>query len=277
METAKLVVCDIDNTLVPKHKNLTPKTKEAIEQLQSKGILFGLASGRSISQLHTLEDLWGIRCEVLIGLNGSEIYDGLSDTQESFYYMEPQWIKECLEIMAPFDCNPCLGRNGIHYIRRLDAASASSGAYLKNSNPPHIVKDDSEFYEEPAAKIGFRVKAEDMPEIEKRAAAFSSPYYTGFKTENTMFEFCNAKASKGELLKMFCAKHNIDMKYVYSFGDMTNDISMLEVSGVGVCMQNGSDDAKAAADIITEKGVEEDGWAFFVENHILHRECGLCR
>ena len=84
-----------------------------------------------------------------------------------------------------------------------------------------------------------------------------------------MYEFCNAKASKGDLLKMFCDEHSIDMKYVWSFGDMTNDITMFEVSGVGVCMLNGSPDAKAAADIITEKPISEDGWADFVENHIL--------
>ena len=56
---------------------------------------------------------------------------------------------------------------------------------------------------------------------------------------------------------------------VASFGDMTNDISLFEVSGLSVCMANGSPDAKAAAQIVTEKGVDEDGWADFVEKHLL--------
>ena len=50
---------------------------------------------------------------------------------------------------------------------------------------------------------------------------------------------------------------------------MTNDITLLESAGVGVCMANGSDDCKAVADMITEKPVWEDGWADFIENHIL--------
>ena len=108
-----------------------------------------------------------------------------------------------------------------------------------------------------------------MPAIEPRSAQFEKKGYISFKTETTMYEFCNAKASKGDLLKMFCDEHGIDMKYVWSFGDMTNDITMFEVSGVGVCMLNGSPDAKAAADIITEKPISEDGWADFVEKHIL--------
>ena len=50
---------------------------------------------------------------------------------------------------------------------------------------------------------------------------------------------------------------------------MTNDISMLEAAGIAVCMLNGSDDAKAVSDIITDKTVDEDGWTIFVEDYIL--------
>ena len=84
-----------------------------------------------------------------------------------------------------------------------------------------------------------------------------------------MYEFGNAEASKGKLLEMFCAKHDIDISKVCAFGDMNNDITLLESAGVGVCMANGSDDCKAVADMITEKPVWEDGWADFIENHIL--------
>ena len=269
MEKAKLVVCDIDNTLVPKHKNISKRTKNAIDSLRKHGILFGLASGRSVDQLHALEEQWDIHCDIIIGQNGSEIYDDLTQSEEHFYSMETSWLKECMEIMSPFNCNPTLGRNGIHYVRRIDEKTSSSKAYVKNANMLHVVKDDSEFWAEPAVKIGFRVNAEDMPAIENRASEFPSENYIGLKTENTMFEFCNRKASKGKLLELFCQKHELDLKNVYAFGDMTNDISMLEVAGVGICMLNGSEDAKAAANIVTEKTVDEDGFADFVEKYIL--------
>ena len=86
-----------------------------------------------------------------------------------------------------------------------------------------------------------------------------------------MFEFCNAEASKGSMLKRFCSRHAIDLQQVCCFGDMTNDISMLQAAGIGVCMLNGSEDAKAAADCISEKAADEDGWADYVEKHILNR------
>ena len=44
--TTKLVICDIDATLVNEKKELTPRTKKALIQLHEKGIYFGIASGR---------------------------------------------------------------------------------------------------------------------------------------------------------------------------------------------------------------------------------------
>ncbi len=269
MEKAKLIICDIDNTLVPKHKNISERTRNVIQALQKEGILFGLASGRGVKSLHQLEEQWNIHCDMIIGQNGAELYDDTTQQTELFYSMKAEWIKQCMEIMSPFDCNPSMERDGIHYVRRIDEKTASSQSYLKGSNPHHVVKDDSEFWAAPTVKIGFRVKAEDMPAIEKRVAEFPSDDFIGFKTENTMYEFGNKNASKGKAMELFCERHHLDLKNVYTFGDMTNDISMLLSAGVGVCMLNGSDDAKAASDIITEKTVDEDGFADFVEKYIL--------
>lgn len=271
MESVKLVVCDIDNTLVVKHKDLSERGREAIRELQRRGILFGMASGRSVDQLHNLESQWDIRCDLLIGYNGGEIYDGLKGTSEMLYMMKPEWLKEAFDIMEPFEYNPYMFRDGHSLVLFEDERTAASRAYMKSFDPPLVVPDVSEFWAKEAPKVGFRVKLEDMPAIEERAAKMRGEGYTSFKTESTMYEFCNAKASKGALLKTFCDEHGIDMAQVASFGDMTNDISLFEVSGISVCMANGSPDAKAAAKIITEKGVEEDGWADFVEKHILDK------
>lgn len=66
-------------------------------------------------------------------------------------------------------------------------------------------------------------------------------------------------------MKKFCEKHQISTAEVMAFGDTTNDHTMLELSGVGVCLKNGSDDTKAIADIITDYPCDEDGWARFME------------
>ena len=264
----KLVICDIDNTLVVKHTTITERTLSAIRAVQARGILFGLASGRNVQQLHEMEDQWNIKSDMLVGLNGSELYDGLDGTTKRYYMMEPEWIKECFEVMAPFKTNPTVFYDDVTYVGELNEVARKSAKYL-NKPLPHVVKDYSEFWQRPSPKACFRVSAEDMPAIEAAVAAHPSDKWAGFKTEFTMFEFCPIHASKGEMMKKFCDKHGITMDEVMACGDMTNDISMLKMAGTGVCMASGSDDAKAASNVITEKGVEEDGWADYIEKNLL--------
>ena len=269
MKDVKLVVCDIDNTLVQKHQPITERARNAIIEMRKRGILFGLASGRGTKQLKILDEQWGITSDVLIGMNGAELYDSIDGSDELLYVMEPEWLKECFEMLAPFKSDPYVVRNGRVLVREDNGAVIQSQKYLKGQDRAIVVEDDSEFWSEAGSKCGFRVKEEIMPAIEEHLKQFTFEGYIGFKTETTMYEFGNAEASKGKLLEMFCAKHDIDISKVWAFGDMTNDITLLESAGVGVCMANGSDDCKAVADMITELPVWEDGWADFIEKHIL--------
>ncbi len=47
----RLVICDIDSTLVTSERELTPRTRAVIHQLHTKGIYFGIASGRPLDEL----------------------------------------------------------------------------------------------------------------------------------------------------------------------------------------------------------------------------------
>ena len=265
----KLVVCDIDNTLVVKHQEPSEKTIEAIKELERRNIYFGLASGRSISQLKILSERWKIRPALLIGLNGSEMYDGLTDTTESYYQLDPDSISKILEIMSPFEAIIGCRVNGVSYTNRQDQRTKDSAKYLDNQVRVHVVEDLSEFAQNPVPKMGFRVNEEDMPKIEERVAEFPSEKFKGFKTEKNMFEFTNIHASKGSILRKFCERHGIDLKNVCAFGDTTNDNDLLVTAGTGVCMANGSADTKAIADFITEKPVEEDGCAEYIIQYCL--------
>ena len=269
LKDVKLIVCDIDNTLVRKRQDLSERGQQAVRKLKEKGILFGLASGRGTKQLHEFAERWGIECDLLIGMNGAEIQDGIDNTYELYYKMKKEWLKEVFEIMAPFEANAHVDREGMLYVTRIDENVAASMKYAKEKRNIRIVEDRSEFWQGDAIKACFRVKADIMPAIEERVAQFPSENFVGLKTENTMFEFGNKQASKGKALELFCDKHGINIEDTCAFGDMTNDISMLEAAGIAVCMLNGSDDAKAVSDIITDKTVDEDGWTVFVEDYIL--------
>ena len=53
-----------------------------------------------------------------------------------------------------------------------------------------------------------------------------------------------------------------------AFGDAVNDREMLEMAGMGVCMANGDEAARAAADYVTASN-DEDGVALALERFVL--------
>ncbi len=64
--------------------------------------------------------------------------------------------------------------------------------------------------------------------------------------------------NKGTGIIDFCRRLDIPIEDTFAFGDSTNDLEMFEAVGTAVCMGNGTDDAKAAADYVTGH-MEEEG------------------
>ena len=67
----------------------------------------------------------------------------------------------------------------------------------------------------------------------------------------------------------FLEIHGIKNESVASFGDTSNDNEMLKISGLGVCLANGSDDTKRIADVITEYDNNHDGLARYIKENLL--------
>ena len=59
------------------------------------------------------------------------------------------------------------------------------------------------------------------------------------------------------------------MECTVAVGDEENDISMIRAAHVGVAMKNGTTEAKAAADYITECDNNHDGIAEVIEKFIM--------
>jgi len=269
----KLVVADIDNTLVPKHKHPSERTLKCIREFNTRGILFGFASGRFPAMLHQMEEEWGIHCDFMIGGNGTDCEDVLTGEKYTSPKLTSNELKEIFAIMEPFKdkCNTQMFINGKKYVRRIDEQVLASSKYVKQGDLI-VAEDESIFWSEPSFKVGFRCDLDIMPDVRARVKELSKgKAFKGFNTESNMYEFCSIDGDKGKYLKIFCERHNIDIKDTYAFGDMTNDISILKAAGTGVCLLNGSDDAKAAADEITELTIDDDGFADYVEKHILNR------
>lgn len=264
----KIVVCDIDNTLIPRHGELTDETKNAIKKLQDLGILFGVASGRPYSQTKEIFKTWdGAKVDFAICANGCELIDFNKNTFNTYHLMKPEWFKEIVEFMKPFHGNATMVVDGVQIAQKVDDVIREACKY--SGIEPVETKGDDEFYVE-NSKIMFRIDASQMADLEKYLEEHPSKYYKGFKTQPDLMEFANINVSKASALEEFCKDNNISMSDVWAFGDTSNDNEMLEAAGKGICLLNGSDDTKAIADDVTDKTCMDNGFADYLDKHLFN-------
>lgn len=224
----RAIVCDVDGTLLTSKQVVDERTVTAIKKARSKGILFGICTGRDADSVRNHIKSWGIEgcIDFVVGSGGSEIDDYILDIYQENHTLSPELIKEIMNHYKDMDCNFTICHEGILYAPKDDD-------YIRN-----MAEGDG---------------------IEYRASALV--------TTSFLYEYMNPHVSKSNGLKEALALHDISISQCIAFGDEDNDIDMLEEAGVGVVMGNGSIHAKAVANYVTEDK-DSNGIGIFIEKFI---------
>lgn len=270
ISNVKMIVADIDGTLVNAPRNMMPITREVLNDMHRKGVLFGIASGRPIGD-HMRERpvQWNLdfKPDFIIGMNGGQLEDCVQGTYQEFYKLSADTLKEICELMAPTDTEPFIYIGEDQMMMHENDRSRESKA--RNKITVFIAKDVSELYANDSANILFRLEDPAiMPEIEAHIAAHPSDKYIGYKTQNWLVEFNDPRVNKGVALRKYCEDHGISLDEVMAFGDTSNDNEMLKCAGWSVCLLNGTDDTKACADAVTDYDHNEDGMGRYILDHV---------
>ncbi len=273
-DAIRLVLCDIDGTLYDWNRILSPRTIADINRLHEEGYGFGIASGRPYEELIHYAENWGFSFpfDIIIGLNGAELYIERTRKLYSYYKLSRETLKKTMEVMSRFEANPFMYWHGKLLAVKMDAMIIKSS---KTSQREIVIaKDPSELYAEENVKIMFRMSEEETARAEAWLAEHPDPDYAAFKTQSTLIEFMDPRLSKGFAIREMQKLGEYEPHEILAFGDTTNDNSMLEEAGWGVCLANGSDDTKACADDVTRYSCRDDGFADYLESWLFREESG---
>ena len=266
-EDIKLLICDIDGTLVEKGGTPGLKTFEALSRFHKEGVMIGLASGRPVDQ-RTIGRLksWGFDFDpdVVIGVNGCETWNSRTRKKEKHDLLAKEEVRRILDYMWDLDVNVCVFEDGYDKViaRRKDWMIEES----MNRNRSNVEFVDKErFCKYDVVKLEFHYdedKYEDL--IAALVKTHPSENSVCTKSFKGTLEFMKPGVDKGVALKTVCKELDIPLEKVVACGDMDNDIAMLQAAGTGICLANGSDATKKSADYITEKDVTHDGLGEFL-------------
>ncbi len=273
IEKVTAVIADVDGTINVKGSKPLPRTLAAMEALHERGILFGTASGRpldhrSLDKAHE----WGLSFDfdLAIGMNGGDLWDKDHEGIEHIMRLSKDCVAEILEFMWSLDCNVIVYENAYDHVlvKRLDQHLKDSvirnKSFWEYSTPEEMARKDT-------GKI--EIQYDNSPEMDKlimdTVRAHPSPKWSAVRTFPGTVEFMTPGLDKGVAVRRYAERNGIPLGEIMAFGDMDNDIPMIEVAGWGVCMANGCDECKAVADAVTEYGVLEDGMGRYLDEYVL--------
>ena len=270
IKNLKMIVADIDGTLVNAPRHMMPLTREVLNDLHRRGVLFGIASGRPIGDhMRQRPEQWNLdfRPDFIIGMNGGQLEDCTEGTFQEFYKLSSDTLKEIIELMASTNTEPFIYIGENQMMMHENERSLESKA--RNKIEVFIAQDISKLYANDSANILFRLEdPDDMPAIEAMIAEHPSDKYIGYKTQYWLVEFNDPRVNKGVALRKYCEDKGISLDDVMAFGDTSNDNEMLKCAGWSVCLVNGTDDTKACADVITDYDNNEDGMGRYILDHV---------
>lgn len=262
----KLVACDLDGTIINADGTCNASVNQAIDYLHAKNIPFAICSGRPISSILPLLNGWDMKDQVdfIIGSNGGEVMDMNDRERIVLSTISKELILAIIDEYEPLGCVPSLyGPVDELYVQRVTQECMICAQRIGMK----VIQKDIRLMIRDEIKQMFIVDQARMHEIEEYYRSHQDPRYYGFKTAVNQFEFNAPDLSKKTGLKKVSEILGITNEEVMAFGDMSNDIEMLEWTKYGICMENGTDDAKAVAFAIAPS-VSDDGFYQYVKNNL---------
>ncbi len=269
----RLIALDLDGTTLTR-EGLTRRTKDTLEAAISKDIEVVIATGRVFSALpDKIHKIKGLRH--IITSNGAHITE--AKTGEFIYsnYAEEFAIMKVHEILKRTKYPVEVFTGGRAYIDRAvyedlakNGSNYMSPKYvLKTRTPVEGIYDFLEAHREKIENINIHFEF-----FEEKGAMFEKLSEVSGITLTSSFphnlEIGGATTSKATALEEICAQSGIKMENVMAFGDSPNDGSMISRAGVGIAMNNATEDVKKIADCIT-LSADEEGVAYAIRKLIL--------
>ena len=257
METYRLLLFDLDGTLLCSEKKITGRTLQALQKCREKGMMIGVSTSRGEGNaLQFIEELCP---DILIASGGALIkYRGEYIYRAEFSPERTRQMIAAARSVCGMDCEITIDTVDAHYWNYRDDPKK-----LDKSWGDSIYTDFGDF-----GQCALKMCVEVFDDGDARrlremlrdcdCIRFSDGYW---------YKFTKKGATKEEAIRKACAACGIGAEEVMAFGDDYADMGMLKFCGRGIAMGNAIDEVKNIADFVIG-GNDEDGIAVYLESLI---------
>lgn len=270
----RLVVCDLDGTLLNERFDISCENLKAIRRAQEKGIFVTICTGRIYRMTEYYVKLMDLRGP-LVNANGACIVD--SSLEKTIwertldYYQVKDLLEFCRDIGMDYGV---LGREGGAYslnstrVNRILGYNDIARSHGEREIPVSVLDSDHECVKNMKIyKILIQqVREGQLDQIRSFIDEHTDLGYTS--SEPGLLDVSARGISKGDGVRKLAALMDIPLEQTCAFGDYENDKSMFSVAGLSIAMENSSQSVKSSAMIVTRSN-REDGVAYGLNKYIL--------
>ena len=267
----RIIVSDLDDTLLTSDHKLTDRTLSAIQRARRAGVKFVPASGRGIRSITSLLEKIGTldtAGEYMIGYNGGMIYENKDDR---VIYSQGITFEEAETLFKRglgYDVSIRIYTSGTVYVRKTahDLPTANLGtqkvvsfddrdiSFLRDKD---IIKC---VFDLPDYDVLFRIEDDLRDVTGNMAVSYSSGRF---------LEFNRKGVDKGAALRILAKHLGVPMSETMALGDNYNDLAMIKAAGLGVAVANSVSEVREAADLVSDRTNDEDAAAEVIERFVL--------
>ncbi len=250
----KLLISDVDGTLVDGKQKIPLVNKEAIKRLKEKGFYFSLATGRMFSSAHSFIKELEIDFPVIL-YNGAQIVE--SRTGKVIYEkkVDMDTVQKALSLYREFSLEALVYDKGDIYVEEINETIEE---YMKKDQVQvHPVGDLSRFIDGEVTKLLLIGSEKKFRAFRARLEKILGRKVNLVQSEETYLEILPVGVSKGEALEVLATEYGLKLEEIVAIGDNPNDLEMVKRAGLGAVPCNAHPQLISAADYITRKSNSE--------------------
>ncbi|WP_087064625.1 Cof-type HAD-IIB family hydrolase [Intestinibacillus massiliensis] len=284
MPKYKLLALDLDGTLLDENSRVPEENARAVRTAQGLGVQVALCTGRNAADARRFSAMLAAPADWAVTANGADVrpLDGGAPV-----YTAPLERTQCdtiLQICSDFEADPCLyTADKLYYgweFRKFVASLRGRGHPVDEAlcDPGLFIGAPAAWQAllgrepEPFIKAILYHSDPDMVDRMQDALAQTGLFELapsvmyGGALKNV--EVNRKGVHKGRALAALAAQLGMGLDEVMAVGDSDNDLTMLQMAGLGVAMGDAAAHIRAAADAVTD-GYTACGVARAIERYIL--------
>lgn len=241
----KLVVSDIDGTLLRQEHALSPALKEEIWRLDRRGIPFTFATGRLPFETDGLLEGLPPQRVPYVGGNGSILKLGDTLLEDRRFF--PRRLKAVAEAYAALGVTVIFNDGNLERpLRSTPWSRAHAGVFPGLDSPvgPEV------WSRETRRMYFYHPEGTHLADCLEDLCPFAGEYAVCLQDDRSI-QISAAGCTKAQGVQTLARRCGIPREHILCIGDSYNDTSMLQYAGIGAAVGNACTALKEAADYVS--------------------------